>query len=169
MPSGENPNSWNHFKGSRPSKNRGLESIKDSFSKVRAVPMKMDEQGRATLDYSKLAKKRMTINDMMHLKLMQDYLKAGGPDEYKMYLDTVKTYYPQHKIKEVIIEKLPQQQQPPAPIAPERVSEILGGGDFNPAEYTDEQLQALLTIMEDMENGKGNIDESEENVRAPGD
>lgn len=154
------------FEKGHPGRPKGIESIKDSFRKVLSVPMAMDETGRASLDYVKLAKKRMTVNDILHLKLVQQCMSNGDPETYKQYLDTVKTYYPPQRIKEVIIEKLPT-APPPKGLSSDQLSAMMGGVDFDPKRYSDEELKQILSTVEDYEYGK-DIAESEENIRGSG-
>lgn len=129
---------------------QGIESIKESLQKISRLPMKIGEDGRINIDYVKLSKKRLTANDLMHLKMMQRYIQSGEPEDYKAYLDTVKTYYPAQKIKEVHIQAPAQQTPPPAQgLTAKQVQGILGSPDFDPKKYSDEELKEMMEKIEE--------------------
>lgn len=133
-------------------KPQGIESIKESLAKISRLPMKMDEQGRISIDYSKLAKKRLTANDIMHLKMMQQYIQSGDPEFYKAYLDTVKTYYPHQKIKEVHIKETaaPARSEQDQNLTAEQVQQIIGAPDFDPQKYSDQELKEMMEKIEEV-------------------
>lgn len=139
------------FEKGNPGRPQGIESIKESLQKISRLPMTVGSDGRIHIDYTKLAKKKLTANDIMHLKMMQQYIQTGNPDDYKAYLDTVKAYYPQQKIKEVHIR---EPYQAPAPAADTRLSAdqvqgILGSPDFDPQRYSDQELKDMMEKIEE--------------------
>ncbi|MCK5614276.1 hypothetical protein KAR91_71080 [Candidatus Pacearchaeota archaeon] len=140
------------FQKGNPGNPGGIESIKKSLSKISKLPMKISEDGRINIDYVRLAKKRLTTNDMMHLKMMQKYIQTGSPEDYKQYLDTVKTYYPHQRVKEVHHVPTPQPEPEQARgLSAEEVTEILGGSDFDPKKYSDDELKEMMEKIEEAE------------------